>query len=112
MHPALRHAFETEMATSARLYAQGEWAAAFRHLETAHVLGQHHVMPHARTHYWMLKIGIQRRALGEVWGQAVRIVLGMVGSAVGIVPRGNTGGTDIGMFKRLPLDPGIEKLIK
>ena len=112
MHPELRQAYEAEMTAAAGLYASGEFAQSFRHLEIAHVLGQHQVVAHARTHYWMLKIGIQRRSLREVWGQAIRIVLGIVGSAIGIVPLGNTGGTDISMFKRLPLDPHIEKLMK
>lgn len=46
-----------------------------------------------------------------VFGQTVRIVLGMLGSAVGIVPVGNTGGTDISMFKRMPIDPELQNII-
>lgn len=60
----------------------------------------------------MLKIGIARRSFGEVIGQVVRIVLGAIGSAVGVVPIGNTGGTNISMFKRLPIDPAIRKLVE
>jgi hypothetical protein len=44
-------------------------------------------------------------------GQAVRIVLGMLGSAVGVIPVGNTGGTDISMFKRMPIEPELQNII-
>ncbi|KFI07648.1 DUF3703 domain-containing protein [Massilia sp. BSC265] len=106
-----RQAFDAEMAAAGRLYRDGLLIQAFRHLETAHVLGQRQLVPHVLAHYWMLKIGLKRRSVPEVWGQLVRIVLGALGSAVGIVPTGNTGGTDIGMFKRLPIAPAIRRLI-
>jgi hypothetical protein len=112
MSPELRQAFDAEMTAAIALYEDGEWAQAFRHLEVAHVLGQQHVAPHVATHYWMLRIGVRRRLVSEVLGQATRLLLGALGSAVGIVPVGNTGGTNISMFKRLPIDPGIEKLIR
>ena len=59
----------------------------------------------------MLRIGLQRRSAAEIWGQIVRILLGAVGSAVDIVPSGNTGGTNINMFKRLPIAPELQASI-
>ena len=112
MNCALRHAFDAEMTASISLYAKGEFSRVFQHLEIAHVLGQNDVVPHVMTHYWMLKIGVKRRSLREIWGQVIRIALGAFGSAIGIVPFGNTGGTDISMFKRLPIDPSVQKLIE
>ena len=44
-------------------------------------------------------------------GQIVRIVLGMLGSAIGIVPVGNTGGTDVSMFKRMPIEAELQNAI-
>jgi len=111
MSSRLRQAFDAEMTASIDLYRKGEFDQAFEHLEMAHVLGQQHVVPHVITHYWMLRVGVQRRSLPEVRGQALRIVLGALGSAVGVVPVGNTGGTNISMFKRLPLNPRIEELL-
>lgn len=111
MNSGLRQAFDAEMTAAIDLYRKGERAKAFEHLEMAHVLGQRHVVPHVVTHYWMLKLGLKRRSLPEVWGQALRIVLGALGSAVGVVPVGNTGGTNISMFKRLPLDPRVQDLL-
>lgn len=80
---------------------------AMRHLQRAHVLGQTFVVPHFRSHWSMFRIALMRRSLADGLGQAVRIILGALGSAVGVVPTGNTGGTDISMFARLPLDPDI-----
>jgi hypothetical protein len=112
MKAKLKQAFEAEMAAAACLYQQGRLDQAFRHLEVAHVLGQKYVMPHVRSHWLMFRIGMKRRSATEVPGQAVRICLGALGSALGFVPVGNTGGTDISMFKRLPIDPGIRGLLQ
>ena len=43
--------------------------------------------------------------------QVARIVLGMLGSAVGVVPVGNTGGTDVSMFKRMAVSPDFQNII-
>ena len=110
MNKKLQDAFDAEMMAAIELYRAGNVTQAFLHLETAHVLGQRYGVPHVATHYWMLKVGLKRRSVNEVGGQLIRIVLGVVGSAVGRVPVGNTGGTNISMFKRLPLDPRIKQL--
>jgi len=44
-------------------------------------------------------------------GQVVRLVLGMLGSAVGKVPVGNTGGSNVSMFKRMPIAPELQDII-
>ena len=111
MKPELKNAFDAEMAVAYRCYQKGRLDQAFKHLETAHVLGQRYVVPHVQTHWLMLKIGLRRQSVGEVVGQATRIVLGALGSTVGVIPTGNTGGTNIGMFKRLPLNEGIRTLL-
>lgn len=111
MNPVQRAAFDNEMTLAEELIARGELEAGFAHLERAHVIGQAFVMPHARSHWLMLKVELRRRRAVAAFGQAVRIVLGMLGSAVGIVPVGNTGGSDISMFKRMPIEPVLQKII-
>ena len=111
MKTACREAFDAEMESAIQSYRRGELAEAFRHLEVAHVLGQRAVWPHVRTHVWMLRIGWKRRQPGEIRGQLLRIVLGALGSSLGIVPAGNTGGTDVGMFQRMPVAPALRRLI-
>lgn len=112
MNRKLQTAFNAEMTAAIELYRADRLDETFLHLETAHVLGQHYVMSHVATHYWMLKVGIKHRSMHEVIGQVIRIVLGAAGSAVGRVPVGNTGGVNVSMFKRLPIDPSIRHLIE
>lgn len=112
MRHQLKKAFEAEMAAAHQLLQSGSLDQAFVHLERAHVLGQRYVVPHVKTHWWMLRIGLQRRSARQVWGQAVRIVLGAIGSAINVVPVGNTGGTDINMFARLPIEPDLGKVLR
>jgi hypothetical protein len=111
MSPILKSAFEAEMACAKRLITEGHLDHGFSHLERAHVLGQRHVVSHVRSHWAMLQIGIKRSSVSEVYGQAVRIVLGAIGSAVGIFPIGNIGGSNISMFRRLPIDPTLDRLL-
>jgi hypothetical protein len=112
MKQELRNVFDAEMAAACRAFEAGRLDESFRHLEVAHVLGQRYVVPHVRTHWLMLRIGMRRRSVGQVWGQAVRIVLGALGSGVNVVPIGNTGGTNISMFKRLHLDPSVAEILR
>jgi hypothetical protein len=59
----------------------------------------------------MFVIAGRRRDVAAAWGQAMRIVLGALGSALGKVPVGNTGGSDISMFARLPIDPELARFM-
>lgn len=112
MKTELKAAFDAEMTAAIDLYRKGRMVQAFGHLETAHVLGQRHVVPHVVTHWWMLKIGLKRRSASEVVGQAIRTAFGALGSAIGVVPVGNTGGTNISMFKRLPIHARLRRLVE
>jgi hypothetical protein len=111
VNPVRQIAFDNEIALAKELVARGDLEAGFHHLERAHVLGQAFVVPHTVAHWLMLSVEFRRRRVIAVFGQAVRIVLGILGSAVGVVPIGNTGGTDISMFKRLPIDPELQNII-
>lgn len=112
MNSRQRQAFEQEIGVGRELIAAGDLDRAFRHLERAHIIGQAFVYAHAKTHWLMLTLEIRRRRFSAAFGQAIRIVLGIIGSAVGLVPVGNTGGTDISMFKRLPIAPDLQKIIE
>jgi len=93
MHPTLEAAFNAEVQRAERALANDDLADAFAHLERAHVLGQWYVKPHVMTHLGVLRVGWRRRDLREIFGQLLRIPGGMIGSAIGRVPRGNTGGS-------------------
>lgn len=111
MNPIRCSAFNSEIAQAKRFIATGNLEAGFAHLERAHVIGQGYVIPHITSHWLMLRVELQRRRLTAVVGQLTRIVLGALGSAVGVVPTGNTGGTDISMFKRLPIETELQEII-
>lgn len=112
MTPIHAAAIEQEFALASALMLQGNFSAAFTHLERAHVLGQTRVLPHVRSHWQMLKLEFARRRPLAVLGQGVRLVLAALGSAAGIVPTGNTGGTDVSMFRRMPIDPQLAALMQ
>ena len=112
MNPILRAAFDNEINLAKQLISRGELDAGFIHIERAHVLGQVYVGLHARTHWLMFKVEVLRRRPIAALGQVVRIVLGSLGSAIGNVPVGNTGGSDISMFGRMPIEPGLQSIIE
>ena len=111
MNPIQKAGFDLEIAQARALMSRGELQGAFRHLERAHVIGQSHVVPHVVAHWLMLGIELRRCQLVAAWGQVVRIVLGALGSAVGVVPTGNTGGSNVNMFKRIKIEPELQDLI-
>lgn len=103
--------FDTEIGAARSRMAAGELDAAMLYLERAHVIGQLQVWPHVLSHWLMMKVELRRGRLLAAFGQFVRIVLGAIGSAVGVVPTGNTGGSDISMFERLPVAPDLQAAI-
>jgi len=76
---------------------------AFSALEDAHVIGQHSTYYHCLIHYKMLLHGSNNKDWKAVIGQTVRIIGAATKTAIGLVPKGNTGGTNISPFKRLPV---------
>lgn len=103
MRPSkLRDAFDHEMELASSYFSNQDYDRCFSHLERAHVLGQRFYIPHLKSHFWMLKVGLKQRNLKEIIGQCVRI-LGSVGSLVGAVPTGNTGGSNVSAIKPMPI---------
>ena len=111
MTPRQQRAYDNEIDLAVALLASGHGAAAMPHLERAHVIGQLSVRAHVHSHVLMLRAAWMQRDLRGVLGQAVRVVLGALGSALGRVPTGNTGGTDVSMFRSMPLDPALAELM-
>jgi hypothetical protein len=76
---------------------------AFAALEDAHVIGQHSTYYHCLIHCKMLRHGLLNKDWRAVFGQVIRIIGAATKTAIGLVPKGNTGGTNISPFKRLPV---------
>jgi hypothetical protein len=100
-----------ELERAAAAERQGEPNLAFHHLERAHVLGQAATWEHVRTHWAMLLWGVRRRQLREVAGQVLRIVGAATKTAFGLVPTGNTGGSNVSPFRRLPIPLELQSII-
>lgn len=111
MNRLQQQTFDSEMAQAIVLIEAGDIDGGFVHLERAHVIGQAHVIPHVQSHWHMLRVYMIRGRAFAVFGQAIRIIFGALGSAVGVVPTGNTGGSDISMFRRMPIDPDLQAII-
>lgn len=110
MHPQLRQAYWTEMAAAVDQYNTGNLKPAFAHLERAHIIGQSFPIAHARTHWWMLKVGWKRRDFVEILGQIPRILGSLLLSRIW-VPLGNTGGARVPSFKSMPIPEDLHSLL-
>ncbi len=84
---------------------------AWKHLETAHVIGQSFPCEHSYVHWKMLQFGFRIKSVKEIIGQIPRLLIGGVKSFVGKVPIGNTGGANIPPLKPLPIAPELEQLL-
>lgn len=85
---------------------------AFHHLERAHVLGQHSTILHMRAHWHMFLWGLQQSDIRECLGQIMRIVGAATKTAIGWVPRGNTGGSNVSPFKPMAVPSDLEEIMQ
>lgn len=101
-----------ELKSAAQAKAEGQSEIAFRHLEHAHVLGQSATAQHVRVHWQMLRWGLAQRNMKEVFGQLFRLAGAATKTVFGLVPEGNTGGTNVSPFKPLPIPTALAKHIE
>ncbi|WP_370309711.1 DUF3703 domain-containing protein [Sinimarinibacterium flocculans] len=107
----IRPSVSAELAAADAAERAGDLARAYAHLERAHVLGQGSTREHVRVHLRMLKWGLRHRDRREVRGQMLRLVGAATKTAVGLVPTGNTGGSNISPFRRLPVPADLQAII-
>jgi hypothetical protein len=110
MHPVLRQAYETEMTQAIEQYGTGNLQLSFSHLERAHILGQSFPIAHARSHWWMLKVGWKNRDIVEIIGQIPRILGALFFSRIW-VPIGNTGGARVPSLRLMPVENELRALL-
>lgn len=103
---------EAELDDAMRARIAGDPSAEFHHLENAHVLGQESTYWHTKAHVLMLRWAIRNRSGREAVGQLMRIVGAVTKTAIGLVPEGNTGGTNVNPFRRMPIDPELHRHIR
>jgi len=107
----IKPAVQTELAAASVAEARGEFYTAFQHLERAHVLGQATTVEHVRVHWRMFQFALRNRRYGEATGQLWRMVAACIFTALGLVPEGNTGGTDVSGFRRLPVPRDLKQAL-
>lgn len=107
----IRPYVESEILAAYQAETRGKPEVAFSHLERAHILGQTSTVEHVRVHCHMFLWGIRQRNVRESLGQLLRIVGAAIGTAFGLVPKGNTGGTNVNSFKSMPIPPELAALI-
>ena len=107
----IRPYVEIEILAARAAESRGEQDIAFSYLERAHILGQASTVEHVRAHWHMFLWSIRQRSLREGLGQLVRIVGAAMSTAVGLVPQGNTDGTNVNPFKSMPLPPELASRI-
>ena len=85
---------------------------AWHLLEAMHVLGQTRLVPHARSHWYMLRLAWQTRNLSELSGQLLRLLLVPFGHLFGRLPLGNTGRAYISAFQPMAVAPELWTTIR
>lgn len=108
----MRPHVDAELRAATATEARGDAAAAFAHLERAHVLGQSATALHVRVHWRMFVWGWRRRSLRECLGQLLRLVGAATKTAVGLVPPGNTGGANVSAFRPMAIAPELAALLR
>lgn len=111
MHLELRQAYDAEMTAAVSHYGAGDLQLAFSHFERAHILGQSFPIVHARSHWWMLKVGWKRRDFVEILGQLPRILGALLFSRIWVL-RGNTGGARVPPFTSMPIPEDLQRLLE
>jgi hypothetical protein len=107
----IRHAVQAELEAAAAAEALGRLSSAFHHLERAHVLGQAATGEHVRIHWRMLGFAFRHRLVREVVGQLWRLIAASIFGAFGLVPEGNTGGSDVSGFRRMSISAELKEII-
>ncbi len=107
----IRPHVEVELVAAEAADRAGDPMASFRHLERAHVLGQRSTLQHVGVHVRMLMWGIRRHDPREVIGQSVRVVGAATKTWVGLVPHGNTGGSDVSAFTSMAIPDDLARQI-
>lgn len=107
----IRPHVQAELDLSAAAERAGSVDLAFHHLERAHVLGQQATLLHVRVHWRMLRFAMRQGQSGEVFGQALRMLLAAPLAIIGILPTGNTGGSAVNGFTPMPVPADLQRLI-
>lgn len=109
---ALREAFAKEIEAAKEDMRIRHYQDAIRHLERAHVLGQMFFRPHVLVHFLLFCIAFETVDPVGMLGQLTRLVLGVIGGPLGLLPTGNVGSSEVSMFRRMPIPRDLAILLE
>lgn len=90
----------------------GEHEVAWKLLEEAHIFSQSYIALHMYVHWEMLRLAFKEQDSVEIIGQIIRFVLAGPASLFRLYPEGNTGRSDVGIFKKMDLPKRISEKMK
>ena len=108
----MRRVIADEMILFRVARASGEQAAAWRHLERAHIVSQPYLGLHLASHWAMLGFAVELRDWREIAGQVVRLALAPLGAMTGRIPVGNTGRSNVSAFQPMPVPDDLRRAIE
>lgn len=88
-------------------YECADYAQAYQYFEDAHILGQRDIWLHTLSHWWMLRVAIKAKDMGEFFGQIPRIFASLVFSKIW-VPVGNSGRVAVSAIKPMPIPQHLQ----
>ena len=100
-----------ELSAAVEAERQGDHHHAFRRLERAHVLSQGSTIEHLRVHGHMLRFALRQGLVRESLGQIPRLLLAAPLSLVGLIPTGNTGGSNVNGLRPMPVPADLQQII-
>ncbi|SDR75697.1 Protein of unknown function [Christiangramia echinicola] len=111
MPSSLKEYYCLEIFRYKKFLQSGDFRNAWNSLERSHILGQAYPLEHTRSHWLMLKFGFKIRRLKEIFGQIPRLLIGGVKSFVGIIPVGNTGGSNVSPLKPMEIPSNLKSIL-
>lgn len=112
LHPDRLAAYRQERQGAREAGAAGDRAAAWRHLERAHVIAQPAPVAHVGSHVAMLRVAVVDRDRREIVGQVVRVLVAGPASLVGHIPLGNTGRAAVPLRQTMPVPDDLASLVR
>ena len=104
----LTAAFCNELNLAEKAGTEGEIEREWQHLERAHILGQYRATRHFHVHILMILFSLRHFQILEFLGQIPRLILSIPGSLTGLAPKGNTGGSNVGIFQPMQIPSDLK----
>lgn len=103
---------QKELALARERRSYDDHRVEFKHLENAHILGQESTYWHVKVHTLMLFWAVRNKAPKEFSGQLLRIIAAGILTVFGLIPKGNTGGSNVNPLKVMPISEQQEAIIR